>query len=200
MSTNIVGQLDAPGLDDLERRVLTDALDDIQLRSKHWLLDELDHIDTLTDATVLVMGGWCGVLPWLRYATGRPSPAMTVSVDFDERACRIGAQVIGPVTPALYFLCQDIHRLDYARLATGRRLVIVNTVCEHLPDFAGWRRLLPPGTLTILQSNDFRGCPDHVNCVDSASELAAAADLPEVSFVGSLPLSLFTRFMVIGRT
>jgi hypothetical protein len=199
-SASVIEGLSLDGLSSAERGVITDAVDDIQLRSKRWLLDELDDIDPLTDSTVLVMGGWCGVLPWLRHVSGRATPAMTVSVDFDERACRIGARIIGPTTPSLYFVCQDIHRLNYARIARGRQLVIINTVCEHLPDFAGWRRLVPPGTLTVLQSNDYRGCPDHVNCVDSAAELEAAADLSEVTFVGSLPLSLFTRFMVIGRT
>ena len=150
-------------------RSSTPRLDEIQLRSKHWLLDELEPVAPLTDATMIVLGGWCGVLPWLLYRRRGWVPQLTVSVDVDPVACSIGARTTGRETPRLHFLCQDVHRLDYDRLATGHRLVLVNTICEHLSDFAGWRRLVPPGTRVVLQSNDYRGCPDHVNCVDSAS-------------------------------
>ncbi len=185
---------------DAERAVLLEALDEIQLRSKYWLLDELEHVTSVRDATLVVLGGWCGVLPWLLHRSRGWSPQLAVSVDIDPAVCSIGARTTGRETPRLHFLCQDVHRLDYARLARDRRLVLVNTICEHLSDFAGWRRLVPSDTLVVLQSNNYRGCPDHVNCVDSSEQLADDAQLATVDFAGSLELSLFTRYMVIGRT
>lgn len=187
-------------VNDAEREVLLASLDEVQVRSKYWLLEELERVASVRDATLVVLGGWCGILPWLLYRSRGWSPQLAVSVDIDPVACSIGARTTGRETPRLHFLCQDVHSLDYARLARDRRLVLINTICEHLSDFSGWRRLVPPDTLVVLQSNNYRGCPDHVNCVDSPEQLAHDAALTAVSSAGALELSLFTRYMVIGRT
>lgn len=197
---DIAHGLDLVTLDPGERATLADAIDDIQVASKLWLLDQLAAVEPLAGSTVLVLGGWCGVLPWLHHVTGGLAPALALCVDSDARACSIGRRAVAPATPSLRFVCQDVYRLDYARLAEGGRLVVINTICEHLPDLPRWRAMLPPGILTVLQSNNYRGCPDHVSCVDSAGELGEAAQLQRLDYEGALPLSLFTRYMVIGRS
>jgi hypothetical protein len=200
-SANAAGlALDTADLDDGERAVLRDALDEIQLQSKLWLLDELERVTSLQDTTLAVLGGWCGVLPWLLHRTRGVNYRLAVSVDIDAHACSIGARTTGRDTPRLYFVCQDVCELGYERLAVDHQLVLVNTICEHLADFDRWRRRLPGGTLVVLQSNNYRLCPDHVNCVDSAEQLAEDAGLRSVHFTGERPLSLFTRYMVIGRS
>jgi len=122
-----------------------------------------------------------------------------VSIDFDPTAGAIGRRVFGGTVPNLSFECRNIYDLDYKQLAQEQPLVIVNTICEHLADFDIWRSMLPEGVTTVLQSNNYRGCPDHINCIDAIEELVAAADFSELLFAGSLPVPLFTRFMVIGR-
>src|SRR5439155_11954998 len=144
---------------------------------------------------ILVLGGWCGVLPWLAKLTGRGSTSTWISIDVDPEASLIGRGVFGESVPNVSFQCQDIHSIDYHHLAKEKDLIVINTICEHLPGFVDWRWLIPSGTPTILQSNDFRGCPDHVNCVDTVEELIKGALLGQVIYRGSLILSLFTRFM-----
>jgi hypothetical protein len=192
--------VDLAALDRAERAILAAAITDIQVRSKLWLLDQLFELAPGGARTILVLGGWCGVLPWLAQLTGRGPAAAWISIDRDPKACAVGRRAFGAAAPHLSFVCHDIYELDYPRLVRARELIVINTICEHLHDFARWRSMLPEGVLTVLQSNDYRGCPDHVSCVDTTAELASRARLGQVFYQGSLALSLFTRFMVIGRT
>jgi hypothetical protein len=192
--------VDVSGLGESERRLLAESLSDVQVQSKLWLLDHL--FDWVSDGpvTFLVLGGWCGVLPWLANVTGRGRAAKWISIDVDYKVGAVGGRAFARAVPNLSFVCDDIYDLDYDRMAREHDLVVINTICEHLHEVARWRSRLPSGTTTLLQSNNYRGCRDHVNCVDSADELRESARLNEVFFQGSLRMSLFTRFMVIGRT
>ena len=188
------------GVTPSERKILEIAFSEVQIRSKLWLLERLfTHVAT-EDPVILVLGGWCGVLPWLAGLTGKGLGADWRSLDIDPEACALGAKLFGKSVPNMSFKCQDIYAIDYETVGAERELVVINTVCEHLSELPRWRGLIPRGVLTVLQSNNFRGCPDHVNCVDSEEELGNKAMLDQVSFMGSLKLSLFTRFMVIGRS
>ena len=193
-------RVDLTDLNGSERSKLAAATTDIQLTSKLWLLEELFKQVPMGGLTILVLGGWCGVLPWLARLIGRESAGVWISIDRDLTACSIGKRAFGGATSNLLFVCHDAYKFDYRRLARGCNLVVINTICEHLHDFRGWRSLLPEGAFTVLQSNNYRGCPDHINCVDLTGEFVAKAGLRQVLFQGSLALSLFTRFMVIGRT
>ena len=52
----------------------------------------------------------------------------------------------------------------------------------------------------VLQSSDDDKYDDHINCVQSADELADQAKLVEVMYSGEKKLiNGMTRFMVIGR-
>jgi hypothetical protein len=197
----VVDELEAnlEGLDRHLRPIFENSISEVQVKSKLWLLDELFARLPSKPFRILVLGGWCGVLPWLAKLTDRGSTSTWISIDVDPEASFIGRIVFGGSVPNVSFQCQDIHSIDYQHLAKEKDLIVINTICEHLPRFADWRRLIPSGTLTILQSNNFRGCPDHVSCVDSVEELLDVAKLGQVTYRGSLILSLFTRFMVIGR-
>lgn len=186
-------------VDERDRRVLEIALSDVQVYSKLWMLDEISRLGIKPGTTVLVLGGWCGVLPWLAELTNRNIVDSWISFDVDSHVCGLGRRIFGESVPNLFFVCHDIFDLDYRRLAADRQLLIVNTICEHIDEFSRWRSMLPHGVLTVLQSNNFRGCPDHVNCVDSSAELAEMASFDKQLFQGSLELSLFTRYMVIGH-
>jgi hypothetical protein len=192
--------VDIADLNSSERRVLSAAITDIQVNSKLWLLDRLFHLVPNGGLTMLVLGAWCGVLPWLANLTGRGWAGAWISIDRDANACSIGKRAFGRSMSNLLFVCHNAYDFDYQRVARRHNLVVINTICEHLDDFSAWRSMLPKGVITVLQSNDYRSCPDHINCVDSTEEFVAKSNLQRVVFQGSLVLPLFTRFMVIGRT
>jgi hypothetical protein len=95
-----------------------------------------------------------------------------------------------------------MHALGYDAPAPAGAApdLVVNTACEHLGDFAGWSRRIPPGQLVALQSNDYFACTEHVNCVPDLDAFRAEAPLAEVLFAGARPQKKYTRFMLIGRT
>jgi hypothetical protein len=164
-----------------DRTGIVQALDEVQVRSKLWLIDELDRVCNLAGAELLVLGAWYGTLPLLCNLRLQRPPAHMLCVDIDPRPCQVGEQVIGSRYPNIGYRCADAMSYDYG--APGEQAtVVVNTICEHLPDIAGWWRRLPPGQLVVLQSNNYFRCPDHVNCVRSPGEMKEQTPLSEVLF------------------
>ena len=175
------------------------AIDEVQVRSKLWLIDELAARRDLAGATLVVLGAWYGILPLLfTWRLARP-PARMVCVDIDADACALGRQLIGALYPAIEYRVGDVMELDYREWARDPSIVLVNTICEHLADATAWWARIPAGQLTVLQSNNYDRCPDHVNCVQSVDELAAQTPLTETLYQGVLHLPIFDRFMLIGH-
>ena len=75
---------------------------------------------------------------------------------------------------------------------------IINTSCEHIPNFDEWYAKIPAGKLICLQSNDYVALEEHVNCVKDSLHFAEMAPLSKVLFTGELPLDKYTRYMRIG--
>lgn len=185
-------------LSPVERESLVAAFDEVQVRSKLWLIDELARVVDLARVELLVLGAWYGTLAVLCNLRLAHPPARMLCVDLDPHPCQIGQQVIGSLYPNIEYRCVDAMAYDYAALA-GPATVVVNTICEHLPDIAGWWHRLSAGQLVVLQTNNYFPCPDHVNCVNTLDEMKEQTPLSEVLFEGVLSLSLFDRFMLIGR-
>jgi hypothetical protein len=179
-----------------ERLAIVESVDDIQMRSKLWLIDELARAVDLAATDMVVLGAWYGMLPLLFNLRLERPPASMLCVDINAHPCRIGESVIGALYSNVRYRCTDAMDFDYR--AAGTDTVVVNTICEHLADVSGWWRLIPDGQLVVLQSNDYFPCPDHVNCVRGLVEMKEQTPFRQILFEGVLPLSLFNRFMVIG--
>lgn len=170
-----------------------------QVDSKLWLIDRLPEAIDLPSQRVVILGAWFGLLALMLHRLAPRPPAEVVCVDIDEGVCSRARQVLSvlPVPPRV--LPADMLGLDYRALGEGRPTLFVNTSCEHLHDFDGWRSRIPAGARLVLQSNDHAGCSEHVNWVPSLEAFEAQARLAEVEFRGTLPLEVFQRFMLIGR-
>lgn len=75
----------------------------------------------------------------------------------------------------------------------GSENLIINTSAEHMAPIKSWKSLM------CIQSNNYREVEEHINCVDSAEELADMYGMNKVYFAGALHMTNYTRFMVIGR-
>jgi hypothetical protein len=190
-----VGGLIAPA-----RQDFAIAMHPVQVNSKLWLIDELARRRQLSRASLLVLGAWYGVLPLLmNWRLTTPPPKM-LCIDLDEAACKIGSELIGGLYGNVEYRCADLTELDYANGAGGSGNVVINTSCEHVPELADWWAHLPPGQLAVLQSNNYHGCPDHVNCVHSLDEFKRQTPMSHLLFAGRLEVAHdLTRFMLIGR-
>lgn len=177
------------------------ALNRNQIASKLWLAEVLSSATPGRFGTVTVLGGWFGVLGAILLADRRLAIRQVVSVDRDARCEAIARSLNASHGGRFHAVTADMHALDYAAPGTGSDEpdLLVNTSCEHLPDFAGWFARVPAGQLVVLQSNDYYAVDEHVNCVPDLDAFRAQAPLAQVLFAGARPHKKYTRFMLLGR-
>ena len=109
-------------------------------------------------------------------------------------------------------ITQDIHNINYAGhryttyRANGEEQIlynepdtIINTSCEHIKDFNAWYNSIPDGKLVILQSNDFFELEEHINCVKNIEEFKEQCLVSNLLYSGTIELSKYNRFMLIGQ-
>ena len=148
------------------------ALNKNQIESKMWLADSLLGAVGPDLATVVILGGWFGVLGAVLLHDPRFSIGKVLSIDIDPRCAAIAESLNATHVRAGRFAAQtaDMLDMDYASTrgaadgAHGADLVI-NTSCEHLQAFGRWYDRIPAQQLLVLQSNNYYSCNEHVNCV-----------------------------------
>jgi hypothetical protein len=176
---------------------LSPAFSHKQIASKQWLRDTLHatlggHFDSL-----LILGGWYGVLAAMLDTDPRFRIGRIASVDLDPACAAVARTLNGAAAEAGRFeaVTADMHALDYAVPSS----LVINTSCEHIPDVRAWLDLLPAGQPVLLQSNDFFAEPSHVSCMASLDDFARAAALGRLLHAGRFASRRYTRFMLIGE-
>lgn len=144
---------------------------------------------------VWLMGGWYGVLAAMLFDDSRFDIALLESIDIDPDVAAIARTLTGG-GEKFHAATADMYDLDYREANPD---LVINTSCEHIADVRAWLKLLLPGTLVLLQSNDYFSEPTHVNCMASLAAFAEHAALPELLYAGELLQKKYTRFMLIGR-
>jgi hypothetical protein len=177
------------------------ALNRGQMASKVWLADVLATRAGGRFGTVTVLGGWFGVLAAILLSDRRLAIGRVVSVDVDPRCARVARSMNASHAERFEALTADMHALRHEAPRGGDAPpdLVVNTSCEHLPDFGAWFDSLPAGQLVALQSNDYFACDEHVNCVPDLAAFRAQAPLSQVLFAGERAQKKYTRFMLVGR-
>ena len=193
---------------------LLSSLSDGQLHSKFWLAEELGKILSSRKGTrCFIVGGWTGLLSYILLRLYPELYGKVRSFDLDPN-CEWAADELNrrSVIESWRFkaITANALNLDYKQpsfmalnetswelLEEGIDL-LVNTSCEHFPDFSDWWDRVPPGMLVALQSNDFRQAEGHVNCVDSLEDFMEKAPLSEVLGQGTLNLGAYRRFLLVG--
>lgn len=177
------------------------ALNRSQVTSKLWLADALADAGGARFGTVTVLGGWFGVLGAILLADRRLAVGRVLSLDIDPRCEPVARSLNASHGERFAAATGDMLAHAYAPPASSPAVpdLVVNTACEHLPDFAAWYARIPAGTLLALQSNDYFAIAEHVNCVRDLEAFRAQAPLAEVLFAGARRQKKYTRFMLVGR-
>ena len=193
---------------------LSDALSWGQLKSKRWLVDELEKID-LPLGTIFLCAGWYATLAAMLFQS-KCNIDKIRSFDIDESCLQIADTINrNQVKEDWKFksITQDIMDIDYNKHTwqiwsnTNNRMsypitdmpnTIINTSCEHIENFAEWYAKIPTGKLVVLQNNNFFEVDEHVNCVNDLDDFASQTPLTEILYDNELKLSKYTRFMRIG--
>ena len=157
-----------------------------QLQSKIWLVETLKKINLQPLGTGFLCAGWYGLLAFFllrekslsfsRIFLFETDPlSVKVSEDFNRKFVKDGWRFKATV--------KNILNVDYSKGTfktlkdTGETQVlafppdtIINTSCEHIENFDLWWSRIPLGKIVVLQSNDYKGIADHVNCVSSLED------------------------------
>lgn len=191
---------------------LSDALSWGQIKSKRWLIDELEKLN-LELGTIFLCAGWYATLAAMLFDS-RCKIEKIRSFDIDPTCATIAETVNRHnVKDSWKFKAstKDIHNIIYENFSyvshryDGSEVelcdsadTIVNTSCEHIENFKEWYNKIPNGKLVILQSNNYFEIEDHINCVNGPTEFAEQSPMTEVLYQGALELPKYTRFMRIG--
>ena len=185
-----------------------------QLQSKMWLVDELKHLDKDL-GTVFLCAGWYGTLATMIFESEMDVDCIR-SFDIDDTCVDIAEIFNKPwfVDGWKYkSITQDIKEINYfghewqmwsnknnrmSNPISDTPDTIINTSCEHIPNFAEWYDKIPYGKLVVLQCNNFYEIEEHVNCVESVEHFKKIAPCKEYLYTGTLELEKYNRFMIIG--
>ena len=186
---------------------ITDSFSKGQILSKLMARDCLMELNLDSYRTAMVLCGWGGgmsnlLLEKLFYS------AINIDKDPDCEPVAIRMNYEHYIRGRFNAVTKNIFDLKYKKpkliinkfstKKTNRFDVVINTSCEHIGDFKKWYKLLPEGQLLLLQSNNFFGLEEHINCVTSLEAFKEMAPMRRLLISRQLPLEKYTRFMLIG--
>lgn len=195
----------------LDNVSLNDAFSWGQLKSKRWLISELEKLD-LDLGTVFLCAGWYATLAAMLFESKCKIDKIR-SFDVDSSCSNIADTVNrSHVLDNWKFKAStlNIHSMSYPLTYTTFRAngtslsltetpdTIINTSCEHIENFSKWYDKIPKGKIVILQTNNYFEIEDHINCSASLSDFADHTPMSAVFYQGELELPKYTRFMRIG--
>lgn len=192
---------------------LTDVLSWGQLKSKRWLVDELEK-HNVNLGVVFLCAGWYATLAHMLFDS-KCNVNKIRSFDIDSTCASIADTVNKHYIDNWQFkaITEDILNIDYvahtwrgwsnlkqdwSNPITDTPNTIINTSCEHIENFNSWYESIPNGKLVILQTNNYFDLPEHVNCVEDQEELDFSAPMSDTVYLGTLQLEKYNRFMKIG--
>ena len=192
---------------------IKDAFARGQLHSKKWLVSEVEKIG-MHLGTVFLCAGWYGTLATMLFESKKIHLDKIRSFDIDPTCWQIAESINKPwVMKDWQFKAttQDIHKINFNEYTfntlrsngTERELhdspnTIINTSCEHIENWNEWWNNIPKGKLCILQSNDYKELPEHINCVDNVDHFKSIAPMTTHLYGGHLILGKYIRYMIIG--
>lgn len=182
-----------------------DALSRNQIRSKLWLITQLDALKILpksnkyvTDeaTNVLLVGGWVGTLSFLADMKGKFLDVVT-NIDIDESVHGASAELNSVTKSKFRTSNRDVRKLTIEKYS---KPIVIDTIVEHFTDHGEWVKTLPKKAMIVLQGNDMFDVPEHVNCHRTLEEFIASCGLNNIIWSGELNLYKCTRYMAIGTT
>ena len=195
---------------------IINSINDAQLSSKQWLVDQIVPIlqakseytfsgsKYLRDGEardILVLGSWYGITSLLLKEQIDHSVKIW-NVDSDPY-CELISRKLQKNIPTCkenYFITSDAMEYYFDRSDAFQ--VIINTSCEHMEqeDIDLMLSIKPPNTLICFQSNNYHNEPEHINTHSSLSSFEKSLKLVRTFWSGTLkPTNAeYERYMVIG--
>jgi len=188
----------------LRKRVL-DSMNESQLVSKMWLVEELSNLN-VKPVNISLLAGWFAqyIVPLLYDNIESIEWIENFEMDRDIKQVAYKFNTRYKKDNKYKISIRNVMFGNLISLSSPTFDTVINCSCEHMYPMSKFKKLKNTGVnddaLYILQSSNDTQYDDHINCVDDADELADQANLAEILYAGErlLPNGM-TRFMVIGR-
>jgi len=188
----------------LRKRVL-DSMNESQLVSKMWLVEELSNLN-VKPVNISLLAGWFAqyIVPLLYDNIESIEWIENFEMDRDIKQVAYKFNTRYKKDNKYKISIRNVMFGNLISLSSPTFDTVINCSCEHMYPMSKFKELKNTGVnddaLYILQSSNDTQYDDHINCVDDADELADQANLAEILYAGErlLPNGM-TRFMVIGR-
>ena len=162
-----------------------------QERCKDWLIEKSEpYLQALDDPKICVAAGWYGLLASkLRDFTDNE----ILSFDIDPKCKTIGKKLYSD-DYGIIFKTKDINLFNPSSYQ-----VVICTSCEHITDdeLSNFLSKVKEGSVVILQSNNYFGLKEHINCKNNIGEFEWGVDL-NIQWRGELDMDKYTRYMLCG--
>lgn len=188
----------------LRKRVL-DSMNESQLVSKLWLVEELSNLN-VKPVNISLLAGWFAqyIVPLLYDNFESIEWIENFEMDRDIKSLAYKFNTRYKKEDKYKVTIRNVMFGNLISLSSPTFDTVINCSCEHMYPMSKFKELENTGVndnpLYILQSSNDTQYDDHINCVNDADELADQANLAEILYAGEklLPNGM-TRFMVIGR-
>ena len=188
----------------LRKRVL-DSMNESQLVSKLWLVEELSNLN-VKPVNISLLAGWFAqyIVPLLYDNFESIEWIENFEMDRDVKSLAYKFNTRYKKDDKYKVSIRNVMFGNLISLSSPTFDTVINCSCEHMYPMSKFKELKNTGVddnaLYILQSSNDTQYDDHINCVNDADELADQANLIDILYAGKklLPNGM-TRFMVIGR-
>ena len=187
------------------RKRVADSMNESQLVSKMWLVEELSNLN-VKPVNISLLAGWFAqyIVPLLYDNIESIEWIENFEMDRDIKQVAYKFNTRYKKDNKYKISIRNVMFGNLISLSSPTFDTVINCSCEHMYPMSKFKELKNTGVnddaLYILQSSNDTQYDDHINCVKSADELAEQAKLVEIMYAGErlLPNGM-TRFMVIGR-
>jgi len=187
------------------RKRVADSMNESQLVSKMWLVEELSNLN-VKPVNISLLAGWFAqyIVPLLYDNIESIEWIENFEMDRDIKQVAYKFNTRYKKDNKYKVSIRNVMFGNLISLSSPTFDTVINCSCEHMYPMSKFKKLKNTGVnddaLYILQSSNDTQYDDHINCVNDADELADQANLAEILYAGErlLPNGM-TRFMVIGR-
>jgi hypothetical protein len=185
-------------LSDSERTRALDAMWSGQLQSKAWLVETLTEYVTKS-SNVYIFGGWIGVLANMMFNSTLPIKKIR-SIDLDPWCEKVADTVNKQYEMdgwRFKAISSDMGKYDYDWGISSD--IVINTSSEHVTQtvYDQWFNNITPGSLVVVQGNNFFECKEHVRCSHNLTEFENMNSVHNPLYSGKLHTTEYTRYMSI---
>tara|TARA_B100000424_G_scaffold43059_1_gene29351 strand:- start:1881 stop:2783 length:903 start_codon:yes stop_codon:yes gene_type:complete len=169
---------------------IVNSVNENQNLSKEWLVDNIKaNMDMYDNPKICVAAGWYGMLA---DRMSMFTDKRVVSFDINSECAGIGKIMY----PNVQFKTEDVNTFNAKSYD-----VIICTSCEHFSDdvlnkFLNSRD--KGNCLVVLQSNNYFGLEEHVNCKKNLEEFRKSVQIRALNSLEKRINDKFDRYMLIG--